>query len=403
MKGRDMKTKDVVKWKETDWKNKVKYAMPSGGGAVGVVFVWTDKAPTGKPKPSTSQFVIKPIRGTAAPTKFAEVILGKVAKAISPHSKGIKHTDDDTRNSGKFVEEMLLKYKTAEKNPDTQKRWTEVWANYKAADSYLIQETQTGIQEFGEEYKTLWGLSTLLLNETLMQNIGKLFVADAMIGNGDRLCKVNAGNIIFKGNGQVCSIDSSTILTNYEQVLADVTQNSWVVGQEQTPQVWAQGVIKPPKGSEPLAVPSASQKAEFQKTMVPPQGAPQAFMMEKIFDPGAWFDNEFKGYFVQSLNLKQMSDQIPDDFEWERGKLNFLKGVDLGKKELDRRLSGINWFMIKRSFNKYVSRYGGDANLDWTNFKVRRLYYKLRRKGLSEEQAMQQVNEYVQKKLHLGA
>lgn len=400
-----MKPKDVVKWKESDWKTKVKYAMPSGGGAVGVVFVWTDKVPIGKPKPSTSQFVIKPIRGTAASTKFAEYILGKVAGALSPHSKGIQHDTSNAKSRGKVVEDVLSSFKTKEKNPAIQQRWNEVWTHYQAADSYLIQETQVGIQEFGDEYRTLWGLTTLLLNQKLMENLGKLFIADAMIGNGDRLCKVNAGNIIFKGNGQVCSIDSATVLTNYKEVLADVTEISWVMNnqgfsQPQTPHTWTQGIVHPATGSEPLAIPSKSQQKEFQKTMMTP-ALPQAFNMEKIFDAPIWWEKEFKGYFEKSLKDKAMDEQLPEDDEWNYGKESFLRGVELGKRELDKRLSGINWLLVKMSFKKYVSKYGGDANLDWTNFKVRRLYYQLRRKGYSEQQAMNQVNVYVNRKLHM--
>ncbi len=399
-----MQPKDVMKWKEADWKSKVKYAMPSGGGSVGVVFVWTDKVPVGKPKGSTSQFVIKPIRGTAAPTKFAEYMLRKVAGALSPHSKGIKHDPNDAKSLGKIVEDVLNSFKTKETNAAISSRWNEVWSSYAGADSFLIQETQTGIREFGDEYKTLWGLSTLLLNETLMQNLGKLFIADALIGNGDRLCKLNTGNIVFKANGQVCSIDSSTILMNYEDMTKDVTQCSWMISaSSQTPQVWAQGIVNPDQGCEPLAIPSKSQQQEFSATKKLPLTCPQAFPMEKLFDPGYWWEKQFRGCLIHSLTQHQLSDQAPDDFEWDRAKAKFLQGVEMGKKELDKRLSGINWFLIKMSFKKYVSKYGGDANLDWTNFKVRRLYYKLRRKGLSEVQAMTQVNDYVKRKLHIAA
>lgn len=401
-----MKPKDVMKWKEADWKNRVVYMLPSSGGVVGVVFVWVDKRPPGKPKPPTSQFVIKPIQGSAAPTKFAEFILRKVAGAASLHTRGIKHSPQAAHGVGKVVEETLLKFKNRESNGDIRARWDEIWRHYQNADCYLIQETQTSIREFQEEYKTLWGLSTLLTTASLMESLGKLFVADAMIGNGDRLYKLNTGNILFKPNGQLCAIDSTTILTNYQAVLNDVTKGSWFLMDpyhevKQTPSVWAKGVVNPGcVGRAPLAVPSPKQQEAYNTDGRAPV-LPTSYGLEQVFDPKDWYENEFKRYLVIQLREKNLSDQQPDDFEWEVGKKYFLKGVEIGMKEVDKKLSGLNWLLVKFTYKKYVSKYGGDPNLDWTNFKVRRLYFKLRRKGMNQEQAMAEVNAYVQRKLHL--
>jgi phosphotransferase system IIB component len=54
---------------------------------------------------------------------------------------------------------------------------------------------------------------------------------------------------------------------------------------------------------------------------------------------------------------------------------------------------------MKAKYNSYVKKYGGDANLDWTNFKVRRLYLKLKKKLKSDELAIAGVREYINKKL----
>src|SRR5262249_39811857 len=123
-----MKPSEIAKWKEKDWRTKVAYAMPSGGGAVGVVFVWT-KPPGPKPEIPTPAFVIKPIQGNAAPTKFAEFILRKVAGAASPHSRGIAHRSGDARNSGKFIEEKLKSIRDKETDATIQQRWGEVWSH----------------------------------------------------------------------------------------------------------------------------------------------------------------------------------------------------------------------------------------------------------------------------------
>lgn len=61
----------------------------------------------------------------------------------------------------------------------------------------------------------------MLLNNDLMFNLGKLFAADALIGNGNRLGNTNTGNIHFKADGTISSIDSTIILTNYDAVVTD--------------------------------------------------------------------------------------------------------------------------------------------------------------------------------------
>ena len=393
-----MKTSDIARWSETDWKTRVRYAMPSGGGSVGVVFVWAEQPPIRpNPKVGTASFIIKPIKGSAAPTKFAELVLSKLAKATSPNSKGILHSQGTNRNSGKFIEEMLQKFKSMESDHLLVQRWGQVWPAYQTANSYLIQDNQQGITEFGDEYRTLWGLSTLLLNSKLMENLGRLFVADAMIGNGDRLCSPNTSNIVFKGNGQICAIDSATILASYEGFLKDTTNVSWAIStfddEKSNPKGWTRAVVE---GA--LAVPTDDEIAHHKKTFEPPKVSPPSFGMEVLFNPGDWFDRTFKSHLQDGLQKLGISDQDPDDFEWNLGKTAFLKGVALGEKELDKQLSGFNWLLVKSSYKSYVKKYGGDPNLDWTNFKLRRRYFKARRKGMSAEDAMEDARQYAAKK-----
>src|SRR5262249_58910782 len=88
----------------------------------------------------------------------------------------------------------------------------------------------------------------------------------------------------------------------------------------------------------------------------------------------------------------------PRPNEWDQGKTWFKEGVEEGCVEVDQKLSGLNWLTVKSKYKEYVKRFGGDPNLDWTNFKMRRMYYKLRRRGQSESQALAAVQEYAQKK-----
>lgn len=382
-----MKTSDIASWSEKDWKNKIAYAMPSGGGAVGVIFCWIGKAPAKPVKVGTSSFVIKPSQGSAAPTKFAEYLLRKVAGASSPHTRGVRHAEGQAKGAGKWIEDMLLGQKNKETDQALLKRWAQVWPHYQRAGSYLIQETQTGVREFGDEYRTLWGLSTMLANTKLMESLGRLFVADAMIGNGDRLCAPNMGNIMFKAGGRIAAIDSNTVLTNYHECLklddGHLAWNEQVYNKgERTPKNWGLGITK----MKTDGVTSGGR-------------AMPAFEMAVLFEPAKWWQDVFKSHLIDGLQKANMSEQEPLDWEWDHAWDNFKRGLDAAEKDLDKRLSGISWLFLKANFKKAVGKHGGDPNLDWTNFKVRRLYYKARRSGKTEQQALDDVNDYVNRKL----
>lgn len=86
-------TKEVQNWKAMEWQTRVSYIKPSAGGAIGVLFVWVwPKNGNGDSSNSTADFVIKPLQGFAAPTKFSEHVLPRMANANSLNSKPISKT-----------------------------------------------------------------------------------------------------------------------------------------------------------------------------------------------------------------------------------------------------------------------------------------------------------------------
>lgn len=83
--------KDIDKWDNNKWTQQVIKCVPSSGGAVGVIFVWAGLVFSRQNLQDTkmASFVIKPIQGSAAPTKFAENLLSRISGAHSPNSKPI--------------------------------------------------------------------------------------------------------------------------------------------------------------------------------------------------------------------------------------------------------------------------------------------------------------------------
>lgn len=379
---------NIENWSDYDWDRKVYYCSPSGGGAVGVVFVWLKRANFNNP--STSDFVVKPIQGTAAPTKFAERILKNVAGAKSPKSKSIPKI----KPSGIGLLKTLKIYRDRESNPMTKNRWTEVWNHYYKAQTFLIQELQSGMAELGDRYREEGGLLSILNNHVLLQNIGKLFAADALIGNGDRLDKANMGNIMFKPDGTISAIDSTTVLSSFKSMVNDPTGLSRF-NEELNKSTWVSSMLHSNGG---VQVPSHFQRQQHIKSEVPVL-AP-SFRMKSILDVKNWWDMTFRGHLEHGLSQKARSEGNPPpeplaDAVWEAAFLQFKIGFDLGVSEIDRQLSGLNWLKLKIKYNDYIKRHGGDPNLDWGNFKIRRRYFKLVKKGLTKEQALTDIQSYV--------
>ena len=396
--------KDVMKWTPLQWKNNLRYLKPSGGGAQGVVFAWDSTSIMGqRTDPATSSFVIKPIQGTGSATKFAEFMLQKTGGATSPGSKPVARSSP----AGNALVEKFKEALRLEPDQKIKDRWAEVMTHYENADAFLLQETQQGIREFGDVLNT-GGLRGMLRDQTLMKNLGMLFAADAIIGNGDRLCQPNTGNIVFKPDGTFSAIDSSTVLTNYNAILNDSSaQSHFFTGPNDSgPKNWANNLL----GHGGLSVPSAKQQSAFQTGKAPV--LPPGFGMQLLFDVDTWWTRTFRPHLENGLNResqKRLADAAkggvrlppmvpPRAEEWAGALATFKTGVDEGMRRTDALLSGFNWLGVKSKYKGFVSTYGGDANLDWTNLKIRRVYFKARRRGKSDDLAMAAVADYVKKK-----
>jgi hypothetical protein len=392
--------KDIERWSKADWERNVYYCLPSGGGAVGVVFVWTKRANFNDPR--TSDFVIKPIQGTAGPTKFAEMMLKKVAHANSPNSRAV------TKMSpvGIAMLQSLKGYRDRETNPKTLGRWKEVWLNYYNAQTFLIQELQTGMSDLGDEYRKEGGLAKFLSNEVLMTNLGRLFAADALIGNGDRLYSVNTGNILFKSDGTFCAIDSSTILTAFNSVLKDSEsefqdavkklQFEPGVSAEEKHAAQVRGArdhyVAAFVHRGALTLPSPLQKKQIAQNK--PVALPVAFGIREIFDPKGWWDGIFVPHFQKGgIDVVSMATTFNAAFE------QFKRGFDAGVRDIDRRLSGLNWLMLKAEYRKISRKYGLDPNLNLDNLKIRRRYFKELKKGSTAKQALSAVQAYAKSEM----
>lgn len=394
-KEHDVQPKEVLKWGPVKWLRDLKCVHPSGGGAVGVAFAWTTVVPE-KQKPSTADFVIKPIQGTAAPTKFAEKVLSKIANAKSPNSEGIRRMSAEGEALVTRLREL------AAVQGMHKDRWGEVLKHYENATTFLIMETQSGVKEFGDEYREQQGLRKMLRDRNLMQNLGLLCAADALIGNGDRFDSVNTGNIMFTTDGRLASIDSAAILVNFQAMLNDTHQLSWCSADnnaEFTPKVWGTLITRKPAQQ----VPTPHQAKEYERGFVP--ALPTTFVLDSLTDTEklwARFRDHLESGIKREDDFRAKKGQPPivppRPQEWETGRAAFIFGVESGIRRIDQMLSGWNWIKFKGIWSKTASKYGADPNMDWTNLKVRRLFLRMLAKGKSSKEIYETVDKYVKKK-----
>lgn len=114
-----------------------------------------------------------------------------------------------------------------------------------------------------------------------------------------------------------------------------------------------------------------------------------------------WWTEKFRSELEHRLQKTDPPLPSPVDTALKRGKMHFERGVEEGIKIIDTKLSDFNWMLMKSKYKNYVSKYGGDANLDWMNFKIHLKYIKLCAKGKDQNEALETTQDYVKKDLHL--
>lgn len=399
-------TKVLKGWGNAQWQTAIKHAHPSGDGAVGVAFCWTRNPSSEGPDYndlSSADFVIKPAADGVSSVKFGEKFLKETVGAISVNTLVIPKSDprflliknqllrarNGAENSLKAHEAaktaaddanqqlnpvvlkgprmwkgQLLKKPTYTASSRDQKaavRWASQWHHYENATAYLVQDMAQALVEFKDEYIRTdpgHGLEQMLRNATFMRNLGRLFAADAVLGNGDRLCSLNTGNILFNANtGQIYAIDTSALLTNFQRVISAPGYNK-ADGGDTKADDWVKQVEQPNRG---LSVATGGGLAIA------------TFAMNRLFDVDAWWDNMFEYTLRQGLNKRGI---MVSQNVWQQARTWFKLGVDEGLREVDARLSGLNWLGVKQKFQAYSRKFGDNPNLDWTNFKMRRIYVK---------------------------
>ena len=401
--------KVVAKWTPQDWSRKVKAVRPSGGGAVGVLFVFTRDVP-GWPIPQ-ADFVIKPLTGSAANTQFAEHVLGKVADAKSLHSIGIRRDSPLGKTIVLYVDNRVDLHDLGSiVQPDVD-RLREVLPHYRGAGSFVAQDMLGAMQELNKVYQEDRGLIEVLENKKLMQGLGSLYVADALLGNGDRIDQLNAGNIAFGADGKLFAVDSTTVLASYDKMLKDSTQSSWVhfdmsgeKGKPNTlrPEHWMEDTLASDKmGGKAIKTPAQVRMEKQGHQVVTP---PSARLLMLFNPPKIWqFFRDDIEQKVNTYNADRRKTGRPEMAkatvkQWADAERWFLQGVQEGLHKCDSMLGGLAWLATKAKFKGLRAEHGGDPNFSWTNFKLRRIIVRAAKAGKSLDEARQMAKEYADRK-----
>jgi len=107
---------------------------------------------------------------------------------------------------------------------------------------------------------------------------------------------------------------------------------------------------------------------------------------------------------LQDENKRRATDNkppLPDPpaQDWHNARGHFIAGVLDGLARVDNLLSGFSWLKVKSEFKSLGQKHGKDLNMDYTNFKMRRMIVHLCVKGVPVEQARLQAVAYAEKKL----
>ncbi|HEX6053948.1 MAG TPA: hypothetical protein VFZ21_31975 [Gemmatimonadaceae bacterium] len=397
-------TKFVAKWTPKEWQQRVFMVRASGGGAQGVLFCFVGN--TKDYSPANAAFVVKPITGSAANVQFAEKVLSKVAGAKSLNSVGVKRNSPLGKEIVATIDRALAVHKAGKHAVPDPKRLEEVRPHYDSADTFLIQSLAAGMNELGDVYRTADGLIEVLRNATLMKNLGRLYVADAVLGNGDRLDAMNTGNVAFDATGTIFAIDSAAVLANFETIVKDAAMGGRAGtqlskrdkegdrGNYISAEKWAGSVLK---GG--LSAPTKRDLGAAAAFQVP------TARMDMLFDP----EKNWKRFRdIMSDKLTAENDRLskanqpvlpqPSADDWKAAREPFIAGVLSGLKRVDTLLGGMSWLKTKATFKALTDKHGKDTNMDWTNFKLRRLVVREARNGATYEAARDTALAYVKRK-----
>lgn len=393
-------TKELKDWGSARWQTQMTHATPSKGGAVGVMFVWVTNPlfqGVDTDDPTTADFVIKPSAGSAATTKVAEDLMARTMGAISLNTLAIPRTDSRFQP----ILMALSRYRdrvdlclrrsqlTGQARQDMQAlrdRWTQVWPHYQQAKALMVQELARDMKEFADVYRDYshQGLERALFDDRLMINLGKLFVVDAVLGNGDRLQSINTGNILFEATtARIFSVDSQALLTDYNRCMYMQGPNA---------KEWVEQIVQRFQGQ------SIPERPDIKVT-------PPPFSLADLYDVDRWWRLEFRRHLEDTLHKDGV--RPPREELWQLAYRNFCIGVDQGLVAVDQQLSGLNWLGVKTMFKNHEKKLGSSPNLDWTNFKIRRMYVRMalaerHKPGTVEEKqerAMRKVLAYAERKV----
>lgn len=392
--------KQVAKWSANDWNRKVQMIRPSDGGAQGVLFVFLNRLPSYGP--ALADFVVKPVSGSGANTVVAERLLGKAANAVTLDSTPVSPTS----SLGKAMIASAASWPPKATGsiyaaPATAPypwagRLAEVAVHMSSATSLLIQRTGA-FTELADAYRD-GSFAAVLRDRRLMHNLGRLFVADAVLGNGDRLDALNTGNVGFDRDGNVVAIDSEAMLGRFKDILSNVQRDGDMLGvwsavngeRTMSPTDYARGTVK---GALRVPTPNG------------PKPAPTS-NMQLIFDPAACWNHfrdgmetklRFNSQDVRAAGGRPPLPPTPDD--WAAGRTPFVAGVLDGLQRIDSMLGGLAWLKTKFHFKRARSKFGDDPNLSWTNFKMRRLIVQHAARGHTFDDAYAAAEAYANRKL----
>ena len=246
-------------------------------------------------------------------------------------------------------------------------------------------------------------ITALLDDRAFIHNVGRVLVADMLLGNADRFEQVNGGNFFYLGVGKVGAIDNEAFCPSLEEVEKFVkTDRGEGVGRKATGEV-----ERDVKNTWVNVLTGAVESSGVHKEA--PMGSPQYLMTS--FEE--WAKKRFAGW-ATSPNVKPAAREKllgiygdPADAKswasrskgWGRVLADLSAGYEEGLKRLVANLNGPKGTSLLERAKELTNKHGADpVGLDYGALEVRATYIDVMAKTHDTGKAWDAARETAEKR-----
>lgn len=380
---------------KTSWKDAISISASGGASLTGVFFL---KNKGGK------SLVVKPAAGGARNQLAGEMMAASGAHSVDQRT--IPLDSPEGKAVLKVMKTLAAKKAKSEKlakgtHPIEAKITNQLEGGQ--FDSLSVMEGYDNLSNMEDLHKSdkFPEVFQSMVKNGFFNGLGRTHAADMMMGNEDRLERMNDKNIFVNlWSGQSVGLDLDLNAASFEQVTGDKTegkkasQNKGQSAPSLAGHQYKDFVSFSIDGTADAKRKVNGPKGEVDAGMGMRGGGMATSAFTKAADPGkaAQVFEDFRQRMIdRAASEKFGNEKMLATFDWSSPKAQFLKGVADGMAALVAKMDAIN-----DRAGALKSEHGEDNFLDPRVFKIRAMYYKLLSKGYSDKMARETLEMYAE-------